>query len=238
MAQIAFGRVDKTSSVAAHQLGDVYRDSYGRTFVYAKAGATALSRGKLTVAPDVVANHVNMSFAVAPTAGDDVVKVTLGATAATADQYKDGWLVVNDGTGEGRAYPVEGNLAADSAGTCTVYLKEAIDTTGALSEANVDLLAGKWNGTVISAADQADAPAGVPIVAVAANNYYWSQTGGPCAVLADEALSPVGGIVTIGSSTVGAVEELDAVAEPLVGEVMQTAGVDTEYPMINLQIFV
>jgi len=238
MGQVAFGRVDKTSSVAAHQLGDIYSDAFGRTFIYAKAGATGLSRGKLTVAADVVANHVKMNFAVAPTAGDLVVKVTLGATAATADQYKDGWLVVNDGTGEGRAYPVEGNLAADSAGTCTVYLKEAIDTTGALSEANVDLLAGKWNGTVISAADQADAPTGVPIVAVTANYFYWSQTGGPCAVLADEALSPVGGIVTIGSSTAGAVEELDAVAEPLVGEVMQTAGVDAEYPMINLQIFV
>ena len=32
------------------------------------------------------------------------------------------------------------------------------------------------------------------------------------------------------------VEELDATAEPLVGEVMQQAGVDTEYPAINLLI--
>jgi len=161
----------------------------------------------------------------------------LGATALTADQYKDGWLVVQDGTGEGRLYPVEGNLAADSAGTGIIYLKEAIDTTGVLAEANVDLVANKFAGTVISAADQADCPTGVPLVAVTTLYYYWSQTGGPCAVWADETLTPVGGTVTIGTSVPGSVEELDLVAEPLVGEVM-LAGVDTEYPIINLQIFV
>lgn len=238
MADVAFGRPDKTSSVAAHQLGDIYRDSYGRTFVYSRAGGSNLSRGKLTVSPDAIANHTNLSFAVAPTAGATKIQLTLGGTAATADQYKDGWMVVNDGTGEGRLYPIEGNTAqATTSGTVNVYLKEPIDTTGVLSQANVDLIAGKWNGTVISAADQADAPTGVPLVAVTAAYYYWSQTGGPASVLADETLDPIGGVVTIGSSVAGAIEELDAVAEPVVGEVI-LAGVDTEYPIINLQIFV
>jgi len=237
MAEVAFGRVDKTSTIAVHQLGDVYRDSVGRCFVYSKAGASNLAQGKVTVSDNVVANHVNMSFAVAPTAGDTKISITLGATAATADQYKDGWMVVNDGTGEGRLYPIGGNLSAGSAGTIVVYLKEAIATTGALSQANVDLRASKWNGNVISATDQADCPTGVPMVAVTAAYYYWSQTGGPASVLADEPLDPVGSIVTIGSSVAGSVEELDAVAEPVIGEVM-VVGVDTEYPMINLQIFV
>ena len=237
MSEVAFGRTDKTSAVAAHQLGDVYRDGNGRCFVYSKAGAVALGRGKLAVQPTIVANHINMSFAVAPTAGDTKISITLGATAATADQYKDGFMVVNDGTGEGRLYPIEGNISAGSAGTIVVYLKEAIDTTGALSQTNVDLVAGKWNGTVISATDQADCPAGVPLVAVTAAYFYWSQTGGPASVLADETLTPVGGVVTIGSAVTGSVEMLDAVAEPLVGEVM-LAGVDTEYPIVNLQIFV
>lgn len=236
MGIVAAARPDVISSVAEHKLGDIYRDAYGRTFVYSKAGAANLSRGKLTVAADIIANHTNMSFQTAPAAGDTVVKVTLGATAATKDQYKSGWLVVQDGTGEGRAYPVEGNLAADSAGTCTVYLAEPLDAAGAVSEANVDLMAGKWNGTVISNPDQADAPTGVPIVAVTAAYYYWSQVGGMCSVLVDETLTPVGGVLTIGSSVSGAVEELDAVAEPLVGEVVQQAGVDTEYTAINLQI--
>jgi len=236
MAVMTAIRTDKEQVNKEHQLGQRYVDSNGRVWTYCKAGATGLDRGKLTAAPTVVANHTNMSWQTAPAAGDKVVKVTLGATAATADQYKDGWLVVNDGTGEGRMYPVEGNLAADSAATCTVYLAEAIDTAGALAEANVDLLAGKYNGVVISPADQADAPVCVPIVAITADYYFWAQSGGPCAVWADETLTPVAGLVTMGSSVPGSVEELDATAEPLVGEVMQQAGVDTEYPAINLLI--
>lgn len=236
MGFVASAKPDQISSVKEHQLGDTYRDAYGRTFTYSKAGAAALERGKLHVAPTVVANHVNMNWQTVPAVGDKKVLVTLGATAATKDQYKDGWLVVNDGTGEGRMYPVEGNLAADSSGTCTVYLTEPIDTAGAASEANVDLLAGRWNGVVYSATDQADAPAGVPLVAVTAAYYCWLQTWGPCAVLADETLDPVGAEVTIGSSTTGSVEELDGVAEPLVGLVLQQAGVDAEYPAIDLRI--
>lgn len=229
-------RTDAISSVKQHQLGQRHTDPYGRVFAYCRAGAVALVRGKLSVASTVVANHVNMSWETAPAKGDKTVTLTLGATAATADQYKDGMLVVNDGTGEGRLYPIDGNLAADSAGTITVYLSEAIDTAGALAEANVDLLTGKYNGVVISATDQADAPVGVPIVAVTEAYYFWAQSAGPCAVLADETLTPVGARVTIGSAVAGSVEMQDAVAEPIIGEVMQQAGVDTEYPAINLMI--
>lgn len=207
----------------------------GKIFRYVKVGGTALSRGKLVVAPTVVANHLNMSFAVAPTVGDTVVKVTLGATAATADQYAGGELVVQDGTGEGRSYIVDGNLAADSAGTCTVYLKEAIDTTGALSETNVDLIASPYNGVVISATDQADMAVGVPVASISASEYGWVQTGGRASVLADEAIA-VGLTVTIGSGVAGAVEALDGAGEQAVGIVHGTAMVDTEYQSVFLTI--
>lgn len=226
--------ITSTSTVAETALGQV---GYwkGKIFRYAKAGGTALSRGKLVVAPTVVANHVNLSFQTAPAVGDTTVLVTLGATAATADQYAGGQFVVQDGTGEGRSYRIQGNKAADSAGTCTVYLDEAIDTAGALSEANVDLIANDYNGVVISAADQADRALGVPVVAIAASSYGWIQTGGYAAVLADEAVNP-GIAVTIGSSTVGAVEALDGAGEQEVGIVGPTALVDTEYKSVFLTL--
>lgn len=232
---IAPAQVDQTSDSKEVRLGTIYTDSHGRTFRYVKAGASALDRGKLVVAPTVVANHLNMSFAAAPAVGDKEVQVTLGATAATADQYEDGWMIVQDGTGEGRAYPVEGNLPADSAGTCKVYLKEAIDTAGALSESNVDLLANEYNAVVVSATDQADRALGVPIVAIAAGEFGWVQSGGICAVLADEAVNP-GLAVTIGTGVAGAVEAVDADTEQIVGYVPFTALVDTEYKAVNLVI--
>jgi len=207
----------------------------GRIFRYVKAGAVALDRAKLVVAPTVVANHLNMSFAAAPAIGDKQVTVTLGATAATADQYAGGELIVQDGTGEGRSYPVEGNLAADSAGTCTVYLKERIDTAGALSETNVDLIASPYNGVVISATDQADMAIGVPAVVVAASKYAWVASGGRTSVLADEAVA-VGLPVTIGTGVAGAVEAKDGAGEQEVGIAHGTAMVDTEYQSVFLTI--
>lgn len=225
----------KTSTVEEYTVGQRYSDSYGRVFRYAKAGASNLARGKLCVAPTVVANHINLSWATAPSAGDTEVSITLGATAATADQYKGGMLVVQDGTGEGRAYPIVGHAAADSAGTITLTLAEPIDTAGAASETGCDLIANPWRGAVISVADQADQAIGVPVVAITAAQYGFIQTGGPCSVLFDEAVTN-GLAVTIGSSTVGAVEAADGAGEQVVGVVAGTAGVDTEYQLVELMI--
>jgi len=223
------------SSVREIALGSRYEDQWGRVFHYAKAGGTGLSRGKLVVAADPVANHLNMSFAVAPAVGDKSVTVTLGATAATANQYRDGWLAVQDGTGEGRMYRIEGHQAADASASLVIWLCEPIDTAGALAEANVDLVYNKYDSVVISATDQADIPVGVPVGAITASYYGWVQTWGPCAVLMDEAIA-AGDTVTIGTGVAGAVEAVDAVGEPVVGHMSELTGVDTEYTTMYLQI--
>lgn len=235
MATMSTLRHFETSTTRTEPYGKIYEPGDGRIFRYVKAGAVALARGKLVVAPTVVANHINLSWQTAPAVGDTVVKLTLGATAATQDQYADGMLVVQDGAGEGRAYPIEGNLAADSAGTITVYLKEAIDTLGVVAETGCDLIASPYNGVVISVTDQADRPVGVPVVAIAAGSYGWVQSGGLCAVLMDEAVTN-GAAVTIGTGVAGAVEAQDAAGEPVVGFVSGTAGVDTEYQLVDLAI--
>lgn len=232
---LAPSTLTQTGTVELYRVGSRHSDAFGRVFRYALAGASNLARGKLCVAPTVVANHINLSWQTAPAIGDTTVRVTLGATAATADQYKGGQLVVQDGTGEGRSYRILSNKAADSAGTIVVTLEEAIDTAGVASETNVDLLANPWRGAVISVADQADQPIGVPITAIAAGTYGFIQTGGPCAVLMDEAITN-GQAVTIGSSTVGAVEALDAAGEVQVGIMAGTAGVDTEYQNVELTL--
>jgi hypothetical protein len=224
----------ETSSVAENALGTIanFRD---KTFVYAKAGGTNLARGKVVVAPTQVADHEDMSWATVPSDGDTTVKVTLGGTAATADYYKGGQLVVQDGTGEGRSYRVAGNLAADADSTCTVYLDEAIDTDGAASETNVDLVAHPLSGVVISATDQADMAVGVPVVAITKNYYGWLQVGGPCSVLFDEAVA-AGVDVTIGTGVAGAVEAADAAGEQVLGTVYGSAGVATEYQPVYLKL--
>ena len=228
------------SSTKGQALGTSYTgpDVDGsRVWKYCLAGAGTLARGKLNVESDTVgANHSNLSFTVAPAIGDRVVKVTLGGAAVTANQYKDGYLVVQDGTGEGRAYPIEGhNVQATTTGTLSVDLKETIDTAGAVSEANVDLIKNRYAGVVVSNPDQADVPVGVNNVSITATYYGWVQTWGPCAVLQDEAVA-IGDTLTIGSSVSGSIEAQDAAGEPLVGIQGPNTGVDAEYQLVYLRL--
>lgn len=214
------------SDTKTQRLGTKYCDDEGRTYRYAKAGAVNLSPGKLVINPDLVANHTNIAVAAAVDVGAKTVTATLGATAATADQYIDGFLTVNDAAGEGITYAIDGNSAADSAGTVEVYLREPVKVALTTSS-EVTLKKNPFADVVVSIADQADQPVGVPNVAITAGYYGWLQTGGECAVLADEAVAK-GLALTTGSSTVGAVEALDGAGEFQIG-VASEALVDTEY---------
>ncbi len=216
----------KQSSTKLHRLGSIGETADGRVYRYTRAAAVALVAGNLNINADLVANHVNCTVAAAVAKGALEVTATLGATAATLDQYRDGFMTVNDEAGEGIVYAVNGNMAADSAGVIKVTLNEPIEVALTTSS-QVTLKYHTYDNVIISIADQADQPVGIANTAVTASYYCWLQTRGECAVLADEAVSK-GLALTIGSSTVGAVEAVDAVAEAVVG-IASEALVDTEY---------
>lgn len=213
------------SSTSKGQLGTVRRVG-GRTFVYAKAGAAALGIGMVSVHPTPAANHQNVAVAVAAAVDADNVTVTLGATAATLNQYEDGYLVVSDATGEGTAYKIRSNPAADASASLKLTLYDRVHTALTTSS-ECCLIPNPYNGTVIAVTDQADGCAGVPIIGITANYYYWSQTGGICPVLADENVTQ-GSLLTFGTSVAGAVEAQDAAGEHILGYAY-IALVDTEY---------
>jgi hypothetical protein len=222
------------------RIGTRYEDAFGRTYHYAKC-TTAIGRGKLAAGAAIIANHNNLSFQTAPAVGDLSVKVTLGGTAATAEQYQDGWLVVNDGGGEGRIYPIEGHSAQTSTtGTLEVFLGEAIDTVGVLAEANVDLIYNRYDELLVqSSTTQTYVPAGVPnmVGGLGASEYGYIQTWGPCAVWADEANDALGGKITFGAGTgTGQYECVDADTEPIVGLTGPSTAVAGEYPLVYLEI--
>lgn len=227
----------ETGATKITSLGHVQReDSTGRAWRYALAGGSTLARGKIAVAATVDAQRINLSFATAPLAGARVASVTIGTGNAAKNDFQDGWLVVQDGTGEGRAYPIEGHDAITASTAGNFLLKEAIDTLGATGETNVDLIKNFYSGLVISVTDQDDLAAGVPNVAITNAQYGWVQTYGPCSVLMDEAVTN-GSAVVIGTGVAGAVEAFDFDSgEVQIGVVAGTAGVDTEYQLVDLLI--
>jgi len=230
--QIFPNDIHDTDSSAQLPVGTLGETTDGRKYRYASAGGADLDPGKLTVAATQLANHENMTPAVTAI-GATKVTVTLGATAATANFYANGYLVVNDVTGEGIAYRVTGHPAADSAATLVVTIAEPI-TVALDATSQVSLVANPYKTVVISATDQADMPVGVPNVTISSGEYGWIQTGGVASVWADEAIT-AGLAVTTGTGTAGQVEAKDGAGEPQVGVALQTA-VDTEYRAINLTI--
>lgn len=214
------------------QLGDLA--SIGRRlYRFSRAGASNLTHGKLTVNADVNADVANKTVARTYAAG--VTEVIVDAAGAiAADAYKDGWLTINDATGEGYTVPVVGNTVTAGAAELTVYLAEPTYAALTIDVSEATLTKNDFDGLVISATDQADMPTGVPNIDVTAAYYFWNQIGGTCSVLWDEAVTR-GQALTIGTGVAGAVEALDAAGEPQVG-FASMAGVDTEYQNCRLEI--
>jgi hypothetical protein len=161
----------------------------GKVYRWTLNGAVALAAGKTNTGVARVANNSNMALATTSNIaiGSTKISVTLGGTAVTADQYLDGYAVINDGTGVGQSFLLAGNSAQTSgSGTCELYLAEAI--TAALvitSDTKVTLIPNPNAGVVVTPAVVTNPIAGVPNVAVAASSYFWDQSRGMAGVLSD-----------------------------------------------------
>ena len=116
-----------TSDKRGHSLGDRMVFADGREFKYARAGAsTALVAARVN---QQTINSANFDELVVPTAraiGDRTVTVTTGATGVAVDLLADGYLNVEDDTGEGYLYTIQSNVAASTTATLTITLKETL----------------------------------------------------------------------------------------------------------------
>jgi hypothetical protein len=228
--------VNEVSATKMETLGTLAVTADGRKFRYARGGAADIVAANLLVAANPTAAHVNMAIAAAAAIGDKTVSVTLGAAAATINQYQDGYLIVNDGVGEGYSYRIAGHAAHAGSGTLKVRLVDPIEVALTTAGSEVSLVANPYADIVISATDQADLPVGIAhcAVDVSVAPYFWVQTGGFATCWADEAFD-AGDQLTIGTGVAGQVEMLDAVGEPPIGISLDVA-VDTEYRSIMLKL--
>lgn len=216
------------------RLGQVVSTADGRTYRYSLAGAVNLAAGKLVTAPAVVANHINRT-GVTAAAGVSSLTFTVGNTATTADQYADGYLVVNAGTGVGQALLVAGNTAVSGNGSPTVTLAESLFTATLAADSKFSLYTNPYANVIISASAVALQAVGVPNIAVTAANYFWAQISGYCSLLSDGIISKAAGAI-ISDAVNGAVEiEVSGTLTQRVATAIE-ATVDTEYRPMNLQM--
>jgi len=209
------------------QLGD-------RFFRYAKNGAVALAKGKMTQGAVAIANHRNIVVAAAAPAATTTVTVTLGATAVVANQYADGYLHVNNEAGEGVTYRIKSHPAAAASANLVVTLYDALETA-LTTTSRVTLTKGKYDSVVIApAAGLTSAATGVPLINVAAGNFFWMQTKGPAAVLTQGTIV-IGQNVGLGGTVDGACGPVGAVTTDVWGRVLQV-NASTDYSLIDLSL--
>ena len=223
------------SSTQETYLGQKAVTPDGRAFRYVKVGGTALVAGKLYDGPANVGNHTNISVASAAAAGVNEVTVTLGATAATANQYTGGVMIVNDVDGQGFTYSIKSNPAAALSTSLTLTLDtEETIVTALTTDSQVSLIPNQYNGALIHATTETGIPIGVAVTQVTEAYYGWVQTRGPVALLSDASISELGSAVAASATTAGTATVGTGALAPI--DFQLTTGVSTEYNVVFLTL--
>src|SRR5262245_8874353 len=113
-------------------------DQAGNGYRWVQAGAVALVPARLCQAPAQVANHQNLTVATA-VAGATSITVTLGATAATANQYAGGWVTISAGTGAGQRLLIGSHPAANASATLVLTLSDPTVSATLAADSKADL---------------------------------------------------------------------------------------------------
>jgi hypothetical protein len=218
-------------------LGDIKELSQGRSMIYCMvtAGQTATNGVVYGTKPNQ-ALHSNVFVNSAAAVGAKEVLICAGATAIAKDEYKDGFLLINDAAGEGYSYMIERHASAASGTGIRVYLKDGVEV--ALTTASQATLCynrgcvipiSTLSGTVTAT------PAGVQLVQSTATQttYQWMGKTGPWATIAGNA--PTAGEDAYLCSAGVSVRETAGTSYFRVGRFLTTAAA-TEYVMVDFSL--
>lgn len=222
---------------AKHRLGTRAVTVDGRVFHYARIGGVAAVAGSVYQASAPVPNHLALTPAAAAI-GSLQVTATLGATAATANQYAEGFLQVDTTPGNGLMYGIASHpaIASSGVGLFTLYNDEAIQVALTTSS-RVGLIANPYADVIVTPTTATAVIAGVPLVAAPIGSFCWLQTWGPAPVLIN-GTPGVGTSVVPSATTAGAVDVATVAAEVntrFIGRMMQV-GVSTKNNAVYLMI--
>ena len=224
------------SSTKLHTLGAIRETEDGRRFRYGKAGATMVAGGA-TQAAAATANHVaqQQTSGAANAVGSTNVTVYVGATAVTANQYDDGYLVVyRAGSGTaGLYYPIASHTTtATGSTTITVTLKEPLKLATYTND-YFSLFCNPWSAVAVGT-DVAVFPTGMAMYAASSGQYLWFQTGGFCTQKGGDTAA-VGMMMTTGSTDYTTLT-MAAYTSPQIGAIYSTAAVSGYFTPIFLTI--
>ena len=224
----------ETSSTLKYRLGEKIVVG-AKIFRYVQA-SEALTAGNLCTAKPALDGEDTVTVA-HPIGTNKVVHVA--SAVITLNQFAEGLLMVDEGTGAGDAYQIKTHPAISSGNAGVITLYDGLRTAWVIADTDILMVGPVW---VVqeSNIDQAELPMGIPLIDVESAYYFWIQRSGISPALMDEAFGSVVGqrLVTIGSSTAGSVEAWDGTGEPIVGQTILDANQseDAKYQPIYLML--
>lgn len=234
-----FGDEKVTGTTQLHPLSTRMVLPDNRVYYYGQTDGAQTS-GAICQSAVGIANH-DMDLAVnTASAGDKSLSITLGGTLATEDQYKDGYVYVNDAAGEGHLYKIRQHdaISSGAAGTFNLYDGDTI-ATGFAAAALVGLVKNPYKDFIVYPTTATGHAVGVVATDFDDDDFGWVQTWGPAAVLCDVAFV-IGNHVRVSDNVAGSGEPLDRDGthenEETIGVASLIAPVTTDYGYVNLTI--
>ena len=214
-----------TSATQQARLGEEYTLRTDRVFRYAKNGPATLAVGTVLQGPRPNDSHANMTVNVAAAAGATAVTVTLDrGDPMTLNEYKDGYLYINDqgvtlvnAGGQGFLYEVASHPGGDAGEDTTkkIAIKDPI-VVALTTSSQATLIPNPYSGVTKPGRNPWDVIVGVNPVAVPADQFFWCQVRGPSVVLQSGRLWSGQGVMP-SQKILGAVEVLKQVVPVIQG---------------------
>ena len=246
---LSYGQEKKETSGKKLKLGTKGVTPDGRVFYYARNGSSAITTAGMIVdagtALTVNAHDMDVP-AGTNAAGTTAVTVEVPTTDLTKDQYADGYLIFNDGAGEGEVYRIKSHPAHDASADNTVII--TIDepdglVTATTSSSLFGLLVNPYAAVKIIDGDgtMETGALGVTTIPMTASYYGWIQTAGIGSVAIGAAVGVVGDGLQISqaSGESGRAELYDLSGEDdlqSIGTAIGIPSVDTDKQMCLLTI--
>ena len=240
---LGYGQEKVETSTQKQKLGTRAVTPDGRVFYYAENSGTAITTAGQLVDGIAAVGADDGDLATAALAAGSLTVTTTTSLTVTKNQYKDGYLFVNDNAAQGEVYRIKSNTAVSSAAGLEIRLDEpdgirTAFTTGTqfglMYSPYKDVKIIDGNGTMTTG------PLGVTTIPVTADYFCWIQTAGPAAVLSGAATLVVGDAVGISKADEDGTADLwDASTEEdsrPIGTSMGVVSVDTEYGWVMLAI--
>ena len=210
--------------INATQQGDVgavmvFED--GRKYVYCLNGADTLTPGAVVQGTVLDADDDDIVVASTAAVGDKTISITT-ARIYTANELKDGWIYVQEGTNLGHGRKIKSHPAAASAATLVITLYDALTKVITFGDDVIQVVPNPYKGVLLQNAPDG-AVIGVAPLDVTAAYYFWLQTKGACPVITITEAVTVGLDVDAKSATITIG---DGAGDCTIGRAMTTSATD------------